>query len=130
MKDRLALVDHPELAQLWTLHYSGRMALRLIECIHQEPERGTMLVVDRLRRAVTDLLAAVEDYRGHIEMFPALEVRFPVHWGPEQAEAMLGFVSTLRDHLVDHEERTAEREFKARVAQAEASASSCRTRPR
>ena len=101
MRDRSALEQHPELAQLWTLHYAGRVALKSLEYSRSVgPPLYVRPAIEELRRSIADLLVAVERYKTVIGMQSA-EVRIiiPENWSPEQADAVFTFLSDVADRV-------------------------------
>ena len=132
MEDQSALERHPELAQLWTLHYAGRMALKSLE--HRGPVGPPRLVepvLGELREAIGRLLVAVEQYKAVVELrrTPELLVHIPEAWSAEQADAVMRVLGDLADRVrrVPEMERADRATVRGRAA---ASASSGRTRPR
>jgi hypothetical protein len=102
MGDRSALEQHPELAQLWTLHYAGRMALKSLE--HLSTVRAPLLVqpaVNELRESISRLLSAVERYKDVVQIQRTEEVRLyiPESWSAEQADAAMELLGDLADRV-------------------------------
>jgi len=102
MGDRSALEQHPELAQLWTLHSAGRMAMRSLECtpIVSAPLLVRPAVQD-LRETIEKLLAAIERYKEvvQIQRTEELRVHIPQSWSAEQADAVLRMLGDLADRV-------------------------------
>lgn len=102
MGDRSALEQHPELAQLWTLHYAGRMALKSLD--HRATVGPPLLMqpaVSELRESIGRLLAAVERYKEVVQSqrTEELRVRIPESWSAEQADAVLRMLGDLADRV-------------------------------
>jgi|GEM_PF-4861138 len=102
MGDRSALEQHPELAQLWTLHYAGRMALKLLD--HRSTVGAPLLVQpaeSELRESIGQLLAAVERYKNVVEIqrTEELRVHIPASWSAEQSDAVLRLLGDLADRV-------------------------------
>jgi len=87
MERQSALVHHPELAQLWTLHYAGRMGLAVLD---HAPRVGPPQTLGRLRQAIGELLVAIEQYRSGVESQRApVPITVPGTWTREQSAAVL-----------------------------------------
>lgn len=102
MGERSALEHHPELAQLWTLHYAGRMALKALD--HRATVGPPLLMqpaVSELRESIGRLLAAVERYKEVVQSqrTEELRVRIPDSWSAEQANAVLQMLGDLADRV-------------------------------
>ena len=102
MGDRSALEQHPELAQLWTLHYAGRVALKSLD--HRSTVGPPLLVqpaVSELRESIGRLLAAIERYKEvvQIQRTEELRVHIPESWSAEQADAVLRLLGDLADRV-------------------------------
>ena len=98
MEERSVLEQHPELAQLWTLHFAGRVALRSLTYSRTVgPPLFMGPAVEELRRSIENLLVAVERYKEVVVMQKSVEtiIRIPETWSPEQAEAVLNFISDI-----------------------------------
>lgn len=102
MEERSALEQHPELAQLWTLHFAGRMALRSLEAAPRvEPAWLLGPVTGQLREATTGLLAAIERYTDVVQL-PSVErllVSIPDSWSPEQADTVLKALEDVAERV-------------------------------
>lgn len=102
MRDRSALEQHPELAQLWTLHFAGKMALKSLEYSRAVgPPLFVGPAIEELRSSIADLLVAVERYKDVIVMQESTEVvvRIPEGWSAEQADAVYRFLGDLADSV-------------------------------
>lgn len=102
MGDRSALEQHPELAQLWTLHYAGRMALKSLEYTRSVgPPLLVQPAVTELRESIERLLVAVERYKQviQIQRTEELRVHIPESWTAEQADAVLRLLGDLADKV-------------------------------
>lgn len=102
MGDRSALEQHPELAQLWTLHYAGRMALKSLD--HRATVGPPLFVrpaVGELRESIERLLSAVERYKEvvQIQRTEELRVHIPESWSADQADAVLRLLGDLADRV-------------------------------
>lgn len=102
MGERSALEQHPELAQLWTLHYAGRMALKSLD--HRATVGPPLLVlpaVSELRESIDRLLTAIERYKDVIQIQRTEELRvyIPESWSAEQADAVLRMLGDLSDRV-------------------------------
>ena len=112
MNDRSALEHHPELAQLWTLHYAGRMAIRSLECARTGgPPLLVGPAVAELRTAIDGVLGAVERYRDAVQFHRSLEVQvwIPETWSVEQADALMELVCDMADRVWRSEQVTRSR---------------------
>lgn len=118
MAEQNALRRHPELAQLWTLHYASRIALKSLEHLRTlGPPLLVRPVVEELREAIHRLIEAVEDYKKFVEFrrSDVVVAVFPEHWSDEQLHTVMAMLAEMSDRF--HRAH-------------EASGASDRTRPR
>jgi hypothetical protein len=99
MNEPSSLARHPELAQLWTLHYAGRVGLRALEHAHPiTPPAEIRPAIQGLKDAITALLAAIERYKVVAENLPRKHViAIPNSWSPQEANAVFEFLHQMAD---------------------------------
>lgn len=91
MSEPTVLKSHPEVAQLYTLQYAARVALRMLAGSRSTP------AVERLRNAVTEVVAAVDEYRSQIDRIAETRrsVSVPKTWSRHQGAAMADFLTAM-----------------------------------
>lgn len=111
MGERSVLQRHPELAPLWMLRYSGRVALKSME--YARLSAVPLLVrpaMDDLRRSIDDMVRAVERYKAVVERDNGrpdeVQVMIPPNWTTAQADAVFMFLSRVTEGLWEaHEDK-------------------------
>lgn len=102
MAEQNVLRRHPELAQLWTLHYAGRVALKSLEHLRTlGPPLLVRPVVEELFEAIHRLLEAVEDYKKFVEFRQndVVVAVFPEHWSDEQLQTVMAMLGEMSDRF-------------------------------
>lgn len=102
MVEQNALRRHPELAQLCTLHYAGRMAQKALS--HSRTVGPPLLLqplVGELDEAISRVVEAVDRYRQFLEYHreSVLLARFPDHWSDEQVDAVMAVLCEMADRF-------------------------------
>lgn len=93
-----ALENHPELAILWSLHYTSRLALVALDAAHPvEPDPEVRKSLVDVRAAIAQLVDAVERYKVVTEQrCPSNRVvALPRNWSREQTAAVSAFLQEI-----------------------------------
>lgn len=94
MNEENALAQHPELAQLWTLHFTARVSLHALRVVQVDP-KGRSAFAD-LQTRILDVINAIERYKDRVQAAPKKHaVLLPEGWSADRAEAVLDFLRAV-----------------------------------
>jgi len=91
MSEPTVLERHPEVAQLCTLQYAARVAVRVLSQGRSSPSR------QRVMNAATEMVDAIDEYRNQVRRSQEKtgSVPIPRAWSRHEGAAVADFLTTI-----------------------------------